>query len=133
MMVSRDKGSKTGHDETRDELVKELKYLRSVIRDVGEGYIIRKEGEIEALLGYLDALPTRAVRQMSRGWLKEMRNLPVKPSRGRLKDLKRIDMLLEDLLDAVIELQDSTRPKRAKTRIGPGVEIDGGSGQGKTA
>lgn len=133
MMVGRDKGSKTGHDETRDELVKELKYLRSVIRDVGEGYIIRKEGEIEALLGYLGALPPRAVRQMSRGWLKEMRNLPVKPSKGRLKDLKRIDMLLEDLLDTVIELQDNTKPKRPKAKIGQCAAIESGLGQGETA
>ena len=115
MIANIHRDRKTAHDETAEKLINELKYLRSVVRDVGEGFIIRKEGEIEALLNSLDALPPRTVHQVSKSWLKELRNLPIKPAKGRLKDLKRIDSLLEDLLETVEDVQDSGKPKRVRT------------------
>ena len=102
--------NKSTHDETRDNLLKELKYLRSVVRDVGEGFIIRKESEIETLLNSLDELTPRVVKQISKVWLKELRSLPVKPAKGRLKDLKKIDILLKELLDTIEETQEIPRP-----------------------
>lgn len=125
MIAKGDRDRKSGSEEARTELVSELKYLRSLVRDVGEGYILRKEGEIETLLGYLESLPPRAVRLASRGWLRELRNLPVKPEKGRLKDLKRIDTLLEEFLDSVIDLHEvarrDARPKSSGKTKGPAV------------
>jgi hypothetical protein len=94
------------------DLVKELKYLRSVIHEIGEGLIIRKEGEIETLIAYLQAIPTAKVRRIAKDWLRQARELDVKPAKGRLKDLRRLDRLLSALLDAVIECSDgdSTAP-----------------------
>lgn len=125
MTAKGDRDRKSGSEEARNELVNELKYLRSLVRDVGEGYIMRKEGEIETLLGYLESLPPRAVRLASRGWLRELRNLPVKPEKGRLKDLKRIDTLLEEFLDSVIDLHEverrAARPKSSGKAKGTAV------------
>lgn len=115
MIANIHRGKKTVHDETAEKLINELKYLRSVVRDVGEGFIIRKEGEIEVLLNCLDALPPRTVHQVSKSWLKELRTLPIKPAKGRLKDLKRIESLLEDLRETVEDIQDSGKSRRVRT------------------
>jgi hypothetical protein len=104
------------------ELASELKYLRGMIRDVGEGFILRKEGEIETLLSYLATITPQESKVFAAKWLREMRTLKVKPAKGRLKDLKNLDGLLEDFLNSIIDLQHESnvppsgkaRPKRAK-------------------
>jgi hypothetical protein len=103
--------AKPGKEELLTELMAELRMLRQQVREVGEGFIIRKEGEIEALIGYLAPLTARQLRTVARSWLPQARNLDCKPAKGRLKDLKRLDGLLTDLLDNLIELQrdDETR------------------------
>lgn len=86
-----------------DDLAVELKYLRATVRDVGESFIMRREGEIETLLTYLEGLSARQVKDDAREWLHEVRHLKVKPQKGRLRDLKAIDALLEKLLDTIID------------------------------
>jgi hypothetical protein len=86
-----------------NDLAVELKYLRATVRDVGESFIMRREGEIETLLTYLEGLSARQVKDDAREWLHEVRHLKVKPQKGRLRDLKAIDALLEKLLDTIID------------------------------
>ena len=112
--------------ELAHELATELRLLRSMVRDVGEGVILRKEGEVEALLGYLAGVPAARLKEFAPHWLREVRDLKVKPAKGRVKDLKKIDSLLEEMLDSVLELQQAEdtphprkkSPSRPKGRAG---------------
>lgn len=111
-------------DELRQTLFEELRTLRQTVREVGEGFILRKEGEIEALLSYLLEMPPAQVEKFGRSWLRESRDLSIKPTKGRIKDLRRLDALLEDLLSRVIEVDTPAqkkvpaRPKEARPRRG---------------
>lgn len=94
---------KAAGDGNGAELQAELKRLRGLVQEVGENFIIRKQGEIETLLAYLAELPPAKVREITLDWQRQVRGLSVKPAKGRLKDLKRLDALLEGLLDCIIE------------------------------
>jgi len=96
-------------DEQLQNLVAELKYLRGIVHDIGENLIIRKEGEIESLMSHLQTLPRAKLRRIGKGWLSEARGLNVKPAKGRLKDLHRLDQLLTSLGDAIITCEDEER------------------------
>lgn len=110
------------NDELRQALFDELRTLRQTVREAGEGFILRKEGEIEALLSYLLEMHPTQVEKFGRSWLRESRDLSIKPTKGRIKDLRRLDALLEDLLSRVIEVDAPAekkvpaRPKKALPR-----------------
>lgn len=111
---------KKNHSDLTEELVTELKYMRSTVREAGEGFILRKECEIETLLSCLTGVPPAQLHDAAAPWLREVRNLKVKPAKGRLKDLKKIDSLLEDLRESVIDLQHiSDVPPANKARCRP--------------
>jgi hypothetical protein len=103
-----DKARKSPED-VRQEMLHELQTLRATVRASGEGYILRKEGEIEALTGYLLTIPAGKLRTIASTWLRESRELAVKPAKGRLRDLKKISALLGDLLNSIIEVDHEAR------------------------
>jgi hypothetical protein len=86
-----------------------LRRLRAVVRDVGESFILRREGEIETLISHLAAVPTAQLKRESASWLHEIRDVKLKPAKGRLKDLKELDELIEGLADQVICAQDGKK------------------------
>ena len=92
-----------GHEELHHEISSELKLLRALVRETAEGFILRKEGEIETLLAYQRSLSPAKLRAVATPWLRELRNLKLKPAKGKLNDLKKIDALLVELLNQVIE------------------------------
>lgn len=100
-----------GNGAAREELVRELKHLREVVRDVGESFILRREGEIETIISHLAAVPAGKLRSEIPGWLREIHGLRTKPDKGRLKDLKGIDRLIEDLAEQVVSAQDRGKGK----------------------
>jgi hypothetical protein len=107
-------------DELRQTLFEELRTLRQTVREAGEGFILRKEGEIEALLSYLQEMRPAQVEKFGKSWLRESRDLSIKPTKGRIKDLRRLDALLEDLLSRVIEIDapaEKKVPARAKEAL----------------
>ena len=102
-------------DELRQTLFDELRTLRQTVREAGEGFILRKEGEIEALLSYLQEMRPSQVEKFGKSWLRESRDLSIKPTKGRIKDLRRLDALLEDLLSRVIAV-DAPAEKKVSAR-----------------
>ena len=98
--------SPLSRDAVMEELVGELRHLRAAVREVGESFILRREGEIETLISHLAAVPTALLKRESSAWLREIRDLKLKPAKGRVKDLKGIDGLIEGLTDQVIHAQD---------------------------
>ena len=109
------KSKQNSSDELRQTLFEELRSLRQTVREVGESFILRKEGEIEALLNYLLEMRPAQVEKFGRSWLRESRDLSLKPTKGRIKDLRRLDALLEDLLSHVIEVDTPVK----KSRVNP--------------
>lgn len=97
------------HAKEFDDLIRELNLLRSLVRDVGEGYILRREGEIETLISYLKSLSPAGLKAVVPTLLQEIRSLKLKPAKGRIKDLKGIDELIEDLTDDVMNVQNTRR------------------------
>ena len=100
-----------GNGAAREELARELKHLREVVRDVGESFILRREGEIETILSHLAAVPAGALRSEAPVWLREIHSLKVKQAKGRLKDLKGIDKLIAELAEQVVGAQDRRKGK----------------------
>jgi hypothetical protein len=112
------KTSKSKHncsDELRQTLFEELRSLRQTVREAGESFILRKEGEIEALLNHLLEMRPAQVGKFGRSWLRESRDLSLKPTKGRIKDLRRLDALLEDLLSHVIEVDVPAKKSRVNS------------------
>ncbi len=103
--------------DIRQELTIELKHLRVMIRDAGENFILRREAELETFLGYLEGLPSGKIKANSPAWLREIRKLDVKPSKGRLRDLKKINKVVGELLENIAAVclevaNDRERPRR---------------------
>lgn len=106
------KSKQNSSDELRQTLFEELRSLRQTVREAGEAFILRKEGEIEALVSYLLEIRPAQVEKFGRSWLRESRELSIKPTKGRIKDLRRIDGLLEDLLSYVVEVDAPAEKSR---------------------
>lgn len=106
------------HEALQHELANELKALRTAVRETAEGFILRKEGEIETLLDYLLKMPPAKFKAVARPWLRGAQSLKLKPAKGRIKDIKKIDHLLQDLLDGLIENNDpEQKPKAVRKRV----------------
>lgn len=112
-------GNSKKREEQITELVSELRYLRTVIREVGEGFIMRKESEIEALIEYLATLASTELRTISPDWLRQIRHLKVKPAKGRLKDLKHIDLIIEEFHNTAANIRTTPPVRRKKPAKGP--------------
>ena len=93
----------------REELGREMKHLRTAVREAGETFILRREGEIETIIGHLEAMPATSLKTKAPGWLHGIRDLKLKPAKGRLKDLKALDGLIEELADQVMTAQDGKK------------------------
>ncbi len=72
--------------ELQAELTRELKHLRAVVREVGEACILRREGEVEALIDNLSGIPSGKLRAVANNLLHDLHSLRLKPEKGRLKD-----------------------------------------------
>ena len=92
-----------------EDLVREMKHLRATVREVGESFILRREGEIETIIGLLATVPAAPLKKETPDWLHEIRALKLKPAKGRLKDLKELDVLIEELADRVMNAQDGVK------------------------
>jgi len=107
----------TKNGELRDELIRELKHLRVVTREVGENFILRREGEVEALIANLASVPPGKLRTVASDLLRDPHNLKLKPDKGRLKDLKELDQLIGALAERVMTAQDCGKTTRKKSDV----------------
>jgi len=105
----------TKNGELQDELTRELKHLRAVVREVGENFILRREGEIEAVIVNLAGVPPGKLRAVANDLLRGLHNLKLKPEKGRLKDLKELDRLIGALAERVMTGQECGKSPRRKS------------------
>jgi hypothetical protein len=95
--------SEPRRDALAAELALELGRVRSALKEASEQLVARLDGELAALTLYLNGHsleeeapvlpPARVLSQM----LAEARDLKVKPKKGRVKDMGRIEALLGSL------------------------------------
>jgi hypothetical protein len=84
-------------DQLRYELAQEFKSLRSIFRDILSSYQANIEADMAACVNLLsthnlDELPKSAKHMKAlRTMLHELQELNVKPRKGRLKDVRRVD------------------------------------------
>ena len=97
---------RSASSEAREELVREFKHLRVLVREIGENFILRQEGEIETAISNLEGLQSGKLRTMAPTLVEELRKLKVKPAKGRFKDLKELNRLIDDLTGRVMIAQD---------------------------
>jgi hypothetical protein len=115
-MVTEQKGTKrVTNGAIREELVQELKHLRGLVRETGEQFILRREGEIETIISHLAAVPAGKLRGEAPGLLHGIRCLRLKPDKGRIKDMKGLNGLIEELANRVMSAQDGFNPKGLKS------------------
>ena len=107
----------TKNGELQDELIRELKHLRVVAREVGENFILRREGEVEAVIANLAGVPPTKLRAVANDLIRSLHNLKLKPEKGRLKDLKELDQLIGALVERIMTAQDSGRMTRKKSAV----------------
>jgi hypothetical protein len=84
-------------------VIEELTYLRKTFRDLIATYSAGIEGEIAHLHARLSAdvagkkkLPANRLNDL-RDMLMTLRSLDVKPAKGRRRDLKRVESVVEEL------------------------------------
>ena len=83
-------------------LLSDLVGLRRTVRSAGRAYISRLEAEIDEIAAWAnerareDQLPKRRIRDLG-DMITLIRKLDGKASKGRRRDLKRLDATIEDL------------------------------------
>lgn len=92
--------------EACDTLAAELGVLRTQVREVGEAYLTNLEAEIVQIRSDVASMAEDmgddgAVCRM----IDEIRGLRIKPGKGRMKDLKRIDTLIDRLEEILREIE----------------------------
>lgn len=101
--VKKEPASKSTADLQYKPVVEELSFLRKTIRDLVAAYSDQLEAEITALAAGVkaDAEGKKAVPSSRAHDLRDMlsllRSLEVKPAKGRRRDLKKVEVLVEDL------------------------------------
>jgi hypothetical protein len=96
-------------DDLLEELELEMRHLRALVREVGEQIILRHEGAIETIISNLKSVPQGRLKAGMPEWLQHIRGLRLKPAKGRLKDLKGIVALIEELTELVICAQEESK------------------------
>jgi hypothetical protein len=94
-------GRKPSRKTTREMLLIETRRLRAMFSEIAEHYVANTEGKIASVIDAIEArkLPANKID----GMLKAVRDLTVKPQKGRRKDLSRIENTVETLLKALEE------------------------------
>ncbi|GAB4568306.1 MAG: hypothetical protein Kow0047_21100 [Anaerolineae bacterium] len=92
-------------ERLRRELVAELERVRSDLRDTIAMYRMRLEGyltQVEEAVSATDlASDDAGGREEIAGMLEQLRQLKVKPDKGRRRDLKRMEILIKMLRNQV--------------------------------
>lgn len=93
--VSAALAKKPSRKVSREMLVLELRRLRALFSEIAERYLADAEGEIVAAIAAVEGKPLSAAR--IGGMLQRVRDLSVKPRKGRRKDLARIEKVVASL------------------------------------
>lgn len=111
-------GRKVGKGDQKDHLLAELSYLRSIVREAGDAFILGTEGRIESIVAALDEMDLDPVKHDVASWLRKLRHLNFKPSKGRVKDLRKMDQLVDGLEEVLMQGETDPPPRRRGSHAG---------------
>ncbi len=101
--MKKEAASKSTADLQYQPVAQELGFLRKTMRELVGAYSDQLEGEIAALASGVKAdaegkkvVPSSRAHDL-RDMLSLLRSLEVKPAKGRRRDLKKVEVLVEDL------------------------------------
>ncbi len=108
--------------DLRKSIQVELRRIRSIVKEIASNYVSKLEASAEDMAKGLEEIQIDAKDDL-RKILKSIRELNVKPNKGRRKDLRKIDDLIETLRGEVDVLRDKQekemRDKPAETSDAP--------------
>ncbi len=90
------------------ELLSELGNLRSIFRDIASRYQTNLEAEMVSCINMLsvseegEKAPALQDKKQLKAMLESVRQLRLKPQKGRLKDIRKIDDTVSDLYAALV-------------------------------
>jgi hypothetical protein len=104
-MPERQPSAPSDGDLTAKQLRQGIRRLRSLLREITQAYLVRREAEIAALVAWIDDFKPDEKgdkdEPRQRRLLQEIStilgSLKVKPEKGRLKDIKRLHDLVDEL------------------------------------
>lgn len=117
--MTMENGNRRTRKEMLTEMCTEFRQLRNIIREAGEAFIIRKESEVETLVEVVETFSVAELRAISPDWLRQIKQLKLKPAKGRLKDLKQIVHLMEEFQEKAEELREQANRQRKKAAKSP--------------
>ncbi len=91
------------------ELLSELSNLRSVFKDIASRYQTSLEAEMVSCINVLAAseegekVPALQDKKQLKSMLESVRQLRLKPEKGRLKDIRKIDDTVSNFYAALVE------------------------------
>lgn len=96
----------SGAESARLQVKQEIRRLRSLLKEITQAYLVRREGEIAALVSWMDELKlgeddAKKDEQRLKRILQEvssrLSSLKIKPEKGRLRDIRRLHVLVDEL------------------------------------
>jgi hypothetical protein len=105
-MPDRQPSSTSGAESARLQVKQEVRRLRSLLKEITQAYLVRREAEIAALVSWMDELKQtegddKKDEQRLKRTLEEitklLSSLKIKPEKGRLRDIRRLHTLVDDL------------------------------------
>jgi hypothetical protein len=105
-MPDRQPPSTSGAESARQHVKQEIRRLRSLLKEITQAYLVRREAEIAALISWMDDLKQsegddKKDEQRLKHTLEEitklLSSLKIKPEKGRLRDIRRLHTLVDDL------------------------------------
>ncbi len=93
----------------RKDLLAEIGNLRSVFRDISARYQTNLEAEMVSCINMLavseegEKAPALQDKKQLKSMLESVRQLRLKPEKGRLKDIRKIDDTVSNLYAALLE------------------------------
>ncbi len=100
----------------------EIRRLRSIAKEIASNYVSKLESRAEDLTRLVEDLDGEVTEDMRR-LVKPIRALSVKPNKGRRKDLRKLETLLDDLrMELEILREKQEKADRARAGVSAGSE-----------
>jgi len=105
-MPDRQQSSISGAESARLHVKQEIRRLRSLLKEITQAYLVRREAEIAALGSWMDDLKLseddakkdeQRLKHILEEITKLLSSLKIKPEKGRLRDIRRLHTLVDDL------------------------------------
>jgi hypothetical protein len=93
-------------ESARLQVKQEVRRLRSLLKEITQAYVGRREGDIAALVSWIDELKQgegdekkdeQRVKRIIQEISSRLSSLKIKPEKGRLRDIRHLHDLVDEL------------------------------------